>query len=210
VRQIPLARSKRMGTFSFADIAGDKRVLPGGEEKPPASQAEVVAALRDTGPEEIEATAQAISDSIAHARALDEFLMKTVGANRALDMAGLVNLLAEIKKSLVPYLPKTSELAQDGEPGAIAQAPGAEGGGGSGEIRSRGDVIRALEKICDYYTRAEPSSPLPFLLERAKRLVDMDFLQIIGELTPDVRAHLEAIVGFKPQASDGAPPESQN
>lgn len=55
----------------------------------------------------------------------------------------------------------------------------------SGEITSRDDVIRALDGIVRYYEQNEPSSPVPFLLKRIRRLVPMDFLQLITELTPD-------------------------
>ena len=39
-----------------------------------------------------------------------------------------------------------------------------------------------IERICAYYTRVEPSSPVPLLLRRAKRLVTMDFLEIVRDL----------------------------
>ena len=68
----------------------------------------------------------------------------------------------------------------------------------NGTIQSRQDVVRLLDRICEYYARTEPSSPLPFLLRRAQRLAEMDFLQIVDELTPAMRAQLEPIVGVKP------------
>lgn len=55
----------------------------------------------------------------------------------------------------------------------------------SGEIKNNEDVIRMLDKICDYYAKYEPSSPLPLLLQRAKRLVRKDFLEILKDIAPD-------------------------
>lgn len=52
-------------------------------------------------------------------------------------------------------------------------------------IRSSADVRNALDKIIEYYRKTEPSSPIPFLLIRAKKLVDADFLAIIGNLHKD-------------------------
>ena len=37
-------------------------------------------------------------------------------------------------------------------------------------------MIRLLDKICDYYSEHEPSSPVPVLLNRAKRVAKMSFL----------------------------------
>ena len=67
----------------------------------------------------------------------------------------------------------------------------------TGEITSRQDVIRALDKICEYYDRHEPSSPLPLLINRAKRLASKSFLEIIGDLTPDALAQAQSIGGIE-------------
>jgi type VI secretion system protein ImpA len=207
VRQMPLAKSARMGTFSLADSAGEKRRSPTGEEQPPVSTGEIAAAFRDTPSGNLAATAEAISASIALTGELDAFLMETVGSNRAPDMSALSNVLAEIKKCLSPYLPKTVDSSESEEQVETVTNAAPGGNAGDGLIRSRQDVVRALERICDYYSRVEPSSPLPFLLNRAKRLVSMDFLQIINELTPEAKAHLETIVGVKPDSSgaEGSP-----
>lgn len=61
-----------------------------------------------------------------------------------------------------------------------------------GECRSREEVVKMLEAIEVYYHRHEPSSPVPMLLRRVKRLVGMEFMDIITELAPtnvdDIRA----------------------
>jgi type VI secretion system protein ImpA len=55
----------------------------------------------------------------------------------------------------------------------------------TGDISSREDVVRAIDKICEYSARHEPSSPLPLLLRRAKRLANKSFLDIVRDLSPD-------------------------
>ncbi len=65
----------------------------------------------------------------------------------------------------------------------------------SGEIASREDVIRAIDKICEYYARFEPSSPLPLLLRRAKRLANKSFLEIVRDLSPDALKQVLALGG---------------
>jgi type VI secretion system protein ImpA len=67
----------------------------------------------------------------------------------------------------------------------------------SGAIRNRTDVITTLDKICDYYAKAEPSSPVPLLLQRAKRLVNKDFMEIIRDLTPGGITEMEVIGGLE-------------
>jgi type VI secretion system protein ImpA len=55
----------------------------------------------------------------------------------------------------------------------------------SGEIANRADVERVLDKLIGYYEQHEPSSPLPMLLLRAKRLVAKSFMEILADLAPD-------------------------
>ena len=55
--------------------------------------------------------------------------------------------------------------------------------------------MRLLQKICHYYARSEPSSPVPLLLKRAARLAEMDFMQIIQDLSPDAVVQIRSITG---------------
>src|SRR5439155_26871758 len=52
-----------------------------------------------------------------------------------------------------------------------AQSPSVASAAAPGEIRSPQDVVAALDRICFYYDRNEPSSPVPLLLQCARRLV---------------------------------------
>jgi type VI secretion system protein ImpA len=52
------------------------------------------------------------------------------------------------------------------------------------DIRNRASANAALLKIEAYYGRCEPSSPVPFLCERARKISAMDFMTILKELLP--------------------------
>lgn len=49
-------------------------------------------------------------------------------------------------------------------------------------VNSRDDVVKAIDLICEYYQYHEPSSPVPLLLGRARKLVKKDFRDILSEL----------------------------
>ena len=51
-----------------------------------------------------------------------------------------------------------------------------------GEINSRKDIVKALKLICDYYDNNEPSSPIPMMIERVIKMVDMNYREIFLEL----------------------------
>jgi type VI secretion system protein ImpA len=69
--------------------------------------------------------------------------------------------------------------------------------GGGGDVTSRADVARTLDRLCEYYRVHEPSSPIPLLLQRAKRLVDKDFLSILRDLAPSGVAEAESLGGVE-------------
>jgi type VI secretion system protein ImpA len=84
---------------------------------------------------------------------------------------------------------------------AGADAPAAAGGGGqalSGRINSRAEALRAIEMVCDYLERAEPTNPAQLLLRRAGRLLNHNFLQLMKELAPDALSEVARIMGVDP------------
>jgi type VI secretion system protein ImpA len=194
LKQAPLCQSPRLGRFGYDDVAPES----GSEKKPDPGQVE--AAFRDTPPEFLEAVRKALEESIAAARGLDEFLTKTISNNRAPDWAPLIGVLKELLKTLAPHLPQGA-VTLEAEDAATATAAGASSAGVSipGAINSRQDVVTALERICDFYARTEPSSPVPLLLKRAQRIAGMNFLEIINDITPDSISQVNLVVGIKPE-----------
>ena len=66
----------------------------------------------------------------------------------------------------------------------------------TGVVRNRDDVVMLLDKICGYYERHEPSSPLPLLLKRCRRLATLSFMDIVKDLAPSALQHVELIGGI--------------
>jgi len=80
-----------------------------------------------------------------------------------------------------------------------AAAPGASRVGIPGQVGSREDARRALERVCEYLERHEPSNPASLFARRAQRMLDMNFLDIMRELSPDSMHHLETLTGTTAQ-----------
>ena len=62
--------------------------------------------------------------------------------------------------------------------------PVRSGGGLPGSIATAQDARVAIDRVIDYFKRYEPSSPVPIILERAKRLVGADFMTIMKDMAP--------------------------
>lgn len=74
------------------------------------------------------------------------------------------------------------------------------------KLRSRRDVVFALELASAYLERHEPSHPAPLLIRRALRLMDMNFYDIVRELAPASLAQVEAVTGIASLAPTDPPP----
>jgi type VI secretion system protein ImpA len=66
-------------------------------------------------------------------------------------------------------------------------------------IDNRQDAIRAIELVCAYLERSEPTNPAQLLLRRAARVIDKNVLQLVGELAPDAVKDVARIMGVDPK-----------
>jgi type VI secretion system protein ImpA len=89
-------------------------------------------------------------------------------------------------------LEKLSEIAAAaGGSGNGAAAPGGPDASGNGaaappiEASTRREAVRLLEEVGNYFRTTEPSSPIPLLTDRARSLVERDFLNLLKDLLPE-------------------------
>jgi type VI secretion system protein ImpA len=221
IRLTPLVASRSAGIFSLRDvqIAAGEYPAPS-DEKPPDPQT-IDAAFQDVDLTELQGIHQTLSESVAHVAGMEALITDYVGVSNAPSLDPLRKLLIACEQIVQRHLERRGvgleAEATDGEQASGEQADGASGtGNGSGagvaagprltgEIHTREDVIRALDKICEYYERHEPSSPLPLLIRRAKRLASKSFLEIIRDLAPDALTQAQSIGGM----SEGEAPATE-
>jgi type VI secretion system protein ImpA len=205
LRETPVVASIAVGRFSLRDIrfASGKQPVPADLEDPP-QQVQIDAAFKDAKLPALEETAAAVSAALGDLRAIDRLLVDKVGA-AAPDLEPLTTDLTDLDELLTAKLRArgvrsavaagAAEAAEISATGIARVAATASMDGG--EVASREDVVRQLDRICDYYRRCEPSSPLPLLLQRAKRLVAKDFMTILRDLAPSGVAEAESIGGVE-------------
>jgi len=201
--EAPLAASPQLGKLSFADCHRDEWPDP---DHPEAIDPTTIAAtFRDTPGESITETYQALQDCKAAIGRLAKFLDETIGVEKACDFRLLNEQLDRLAQEVTPYLPADTAAADPNvsdAQAALAQAVSGPGIAISGELQSRQDVIASLDKICTYYEKHEPGSPIPLLLKRARRLVQSDFLTIVNDLAPDALGQMRNATGVKEEESE--------
>lgn len=198
VRRAPLTESRAMGRFSLRDISiADGEISPG-EGESPIDHANISAAFQDTDDETMAAIREAVSKARAHVKTITAVFDEKVGALGP-DFSELDKVLYQAQNAISNVL--------GGNDGAEAQAADESADAGvapagqvarpiSGGINTRDDVTRMIDKICEYYARSEPSSPVPVLLQRARRLVAADFVTIMKDMASDGMSQVRTIGGL--------------
>lgn len=241
LRDAPLVSSRAMGQFSLRDIERSHEVHEQPEEKPQSdwasegqapstapsgpSAATIEAAFKDAAVEDLQATEEATRLAAEHVAAIEQYVTEQVGAAQATSLAPLQNLLLEMNTALVSQLERRGVYAEEpesesedadessGAPGETADADAQTSSFVSGNIGTREEAIKALDKVCEYYERNEPSSPLPLLIRRAQRLASKSFLDILRDLAPDAVSQAEALgggVGFLEAAAADASSDTES
>jgi type VI secretion system protein ImpA len=208
LRKAVLVAHRAVGRFTFRDldIAEERATAPEGESSPTievlrgtlgelgSEYAETHAALLQQVRDDLEAINAVFREKAASGQTPDlEALDSAVEYGRAFLASGVAGAAAAEGDS--------AEASADGDAPGRAAGDGGGGGGGAGPLRNREDVKRLLDQICDFLQRTEPSNPAPLLIRRARRLVDMNFMDIIGDLAPDALSQIERLAGTEASGS---------
>jgi len=193
--EVSLCNSAQMGRFSLRDIQVSRGeiALAGGKGSGAPEASVIDAAFQDTATEELLGASQAAGEAIEHVTNITAVFSKSADQGQTPDLSGFQSVLGNIHKCVQGYLAKRGygEAAEEA-------SPAADKGGVSlsGEIRSPQEALLAIEKVCQYFDRHEPSSPVPLLLRRARKLVSKNFLDVIQDVCPDAMNQVEILGGI--------------
>lgn len=209
LRGTVIAESRQVGRFTVRDLdyAAGRVAPPAGTQAPGL---ELIGAAWRTGEGEANAgRRQGVEEGLSALRAIEQVFREQAGQVPNLDV--LRQMLGRIRDFYgtqgageVPSSPagdlSTAPPAATGAPGTAAAAvpvatpPAA--GKGSGALTTRADAVRLLLQVSEFLRRTEPSSPAPMFVDRAVRLLQMDFAAIVRELMPDARERIELLGGI--------------
>jgi type VI secretion system ImpA family protein len=178
LRRAALVVHPRLGSFSGEDF---ERFAREGESA--TGYGLFRAALVETPVDEL----QAVSDRLQHIRdalsRVDTVLSEhAFAANQTgTNFEPAYDVVETIRQAMAPYVaPAPTEEVPPAEDGMVSAAPAAP----IGAINNRDDVARVLDNVIEYYTRREPSSPIPEALRRIKGWINMDFMAILRDISP--------------------------
>ena len=154
---------------------------------------------------------EALAAALAAVEGVDHFLTGTLGSGDSVSFENLVATLRAMLRGVEFYLSGgVSDPAATGEGAAAGNQSGAAVGAApvvvQGPIRTRSEVVQALESVCHYYAQMEPGSPVPFILRRAQKMVHMNFVQVAQELGIASADGLRPSMGSALEGHDGGNP----
>lgn len=200
VRALPLIVSPMLGIITLRDveIAYGDASAPEGKEA--ITMAAIEGTLLDCPIDALRATDDGLRNCTETLAGIEAVMTAKVAAEWH---PGLEHLGRLLKKGAAlvaeAAASRTGSAAADAAPGQAVAATNGKGRGGASiasvEISTREDVLKALDKILAYYDRHEPSSPIPIFMQRCKRLVPMNFVDIVKELVPDAAHQLTILRG---------------
>lgn len=189
-----------VGPVRVRDIAVAHNVLDavGGEATHSASQLQGgIEAIQASHPELL----QAATNVPALIDRLQALLVERTGRADVIDLTPLRTVARVLKKACDAVAGDPEEAAAD----ANAEADGSQAAGTTarpaaarGEIQSRQDAVQMLDRVIRYLEQSEPGNPAPLLIERAKKLIGVSFLEIMANLAPNAMDTIETVTGKRP------------
>ena len=211
LNQLRVARlfaADKIGTVTVNDLLL-ATASPLGRPELSQSPSHIVFSVIDAlGAETVKANLVLIQDTREQVTKLIQYVSKQTGAYLQFDAvksskkggAGLLDAVASglgVESDRLSSAKSARQGVDTGEPDGESDTAAGAGRRNLGEIARREDVIMLLERICAYYARVEPSSPVPLLLQRAKRLATMDFLAIVRDLADQGLPQVGTVAGIQ-------------
>ena len=189
LRRLPLVSSREHGRFALRDL--DPTVPP------------VAAAAFDLIPlAELLGRWQRIVDAQGAVARIEARIRET-DADPVLSFLDVSTQLQRLERVLRSQLARRPESGLSADLSVVATARATEPGAPAvspvrlGEVRTREDAVRALDAVATFFRQTEPSSPVPLLLERARRLVSKSFLEVLADLAPGALGEARTASGVR-------------
>lgn len=204
INNTPLIHSA-LGDFSWRDIELAQEKISPAKGEAALEMSVIEAVFNDADIEALQNLLITVKQSLEQVQGITAVVIDKAGAVNAPDLSALTDLLQGIVKFIDEQFQQRQLIEIDSEY-AEAEEEGGELLATSNKlikqagIHDRNDVIRAIDDICKYFDRYEPSSPVPFLLLRAKKLLTMNFMEILRDMTPDAVNQAENICGVQDES----------
>jgi type VI secretion system protein ImpA len=197
IRNARLSSDLRLDGLRVRDVEVALAKLTPRAEETPRTQGQLQAMLAEAGEASAALTAQTDS-ALASLKRIEALMNERFGADKGVDLAAVRGMLTSVKSMLPARAAENVESENEETGGAPAPAPAPARRSGVHSVETRQEAVQAIELVCAYLERSEPTNPAQLLLRRAARVIDKNFLQLVRELAPDAVKDVARIMGVDP------------
>jgi type VI secretion system protein ImpA len=197
LRGAVIAESREVGRYTVRDLEYTLgRLQPPAGTTAPAAEL-LAAAWRRGEPDARREMREGIQNGLAAVQSITNVIHGHSGQRPSLDL--LQQTLRRVGEFYAAQDALDAEEAGEapGEAGPEGEAVSSEAKPPrSGGLASRADAVKILQQVAVFLRKAEPSSPAPMFIDRAIKLLQMDFNSIVKELMPDSKDRIEMLGGI--------------
>src|SRR3954466_413250 len=197
LRRLPLVRSRQHGSFSLRDVDIATHQVPPGANDTPADEQQIHAAFASMPLPELSQLLESVVSAIGSLNKIDSLMREAAGSEAMPGFEPVVAQLTRTTQVLRAEIAVHPDRTADGAGSENVSGADAEGVSVTGAVKSRQDAIRGLAAVATFFKRTDPSSPVPMFLERAKRLVAKDFLEVLADIAPEAVAQARSAGGLR-------------
>ena len=207
LRGTVICESREVGRFTVRDLEYvlGRMTPPAGQTAPSAGL--LAAAWKMGDPAANQEKRDGIEIGLAAIQALTKLFSDHSGQRPSLDLLQqTLRRVGEFYKEQDAEAAAEAGGSESDDDGQSVEVGGTGGAGGktprSGGLASRADAVRMLQQVATFLRKAEPSSPAPMFVDRAVKLLQMDFNAIVKELMPDSKDRIEMLGGISLEDED--------
>lgn len=215
IKTLPVAKSKVLGILTIQLI--ERSLNPGNNDEGNLDLGQIKGIFTDDDTQDHTDVFNAAKLCIEHLNAISQAFIDQAGNEYNVNFDATVEALQLLVGTLEKYA--TLELPEPEVDVEVVEGEAQLAGSGNQQaaqvfgvdnmkLASRQDVERCLEMILDYYQEFEPSSPIPVLINRSKKLVHSDFLDIVKDIFPEALEQIKTLGGFTEEAQQESESES--
>lgn len=203
MRGASILSSRAIGELRGRDIEIALEHLSPRDDESPPTRGQIEQMLADASIED-PSLRQLAGLSIERLQSITELMRERVGYERAPGFDDLRGALRDLQ-ALLPGdagagVEAGEQAEAEGEAAESASARRRTGGGLGDAVDTREDALRAIDMVCEYLERTEPTNPAQLLLRRARQLVNKNFLELMRELAPEALPEVARMMGVSPDS----------
>jgi type VI secretion system protein ImpA len=192
-----IGTSRSMGPIKVRDIAIAHNKLVAVSSDAGYTLAQIEGALQDIHASEPEVLDTA-SSAASLVQKLEALIEAKTGRKDHVDLKPLRSITHLLRQTCQAISGSSTETEATGAEPSDTSGAAPSNSQRKGDINTRQDALQMLDKVILFLEKTEPGNPAPLLIQRAKRLVGVSFMDIMADLAPDAVGSIQNITGKPP------------